>query len=162
RLIGLAKAAAEALDPQDEQRDLTLARLAAVRADPGAYLADPALAGLARECLRQMAAAASAANDDLRATPLPCPTWRPEQIEAKPRQQMDTARRRPVAVAGALMPDARPGYGVPIGAVLATEGAVVPYAVGVDIACRMRLSVYPISPIALEQQRGRFERALQE
>ena len=38
RLIGLAKAAAEALDPLDEARDTTVARLAAVRAEPGAFL----------------------------------------------------------------------------------------------------------------------------
>ena len=47
----------------------------------------------------------------------------------------------PVAVAGALMPDAHLGYGLPIGGVLATENAVIPYAVGVDIACRMKLTV---------------------
>ena len=46
----------------------------------------------------------------------------------------------PVAVAGALMPDAHVGYGLPIGGVLATDNAVIPYAVGVDIACRMKLS----------------------
>ena len=39
------------------------------------------------------------------------------------------------------MPDAHVGYGLPIGGVLALDGAVVPYAVGVDIACRMKLSV---------------------
>jgi tRNA-splicing ligase RtcB len=42
------------------------------------------------------------------------------------------------------MPDAHVGYGLPIGGVLATENAVIPYAVGVDIACRMRLSVYDV------------------
>ena len=43
-------------------------------------------------------------------------------------------------VRGALMPDAHRGYGLPIGGVLATENTVIPYAVGVDIACRMKLS----------------------
>ena len=56
-------------------------------------------------------------------------------------QQMDTACHLPVARAAALMPDAHAGYGLPIGGVLACENAVVPYAVGVDIACRMRLTV---------------------
>src|SRR5687768_10349539 len=42
------------------------------------------------------------------------------------------------------MPDAHQGYGLPIGGVLATENAVIPYAVGVDIACRMKLSVFDI------------------
>ena len=44
------------------------------------------------------------------------------------------------------MPDAHVGYGLPIGGVLATENVVIPYAVGVDIACRMRLSIFEVSP----------------
>ncbi len=46
-----------------------------------------------------------------------------------------------MAAAAALMPDAHVGNGLPIGGVLALDNAVVPYAVGVDIACRMKLSV---------------------
>ncbi len=37
----------------------------------------------------------------------------------------------------AIMPDAHPGYGMPIGGVLATEDVVIPNAVGVDIGCGM-------------------------
>lgn len=37
----------------------------------------------------------------------------------------------------ALMPDCHQGYGMPIGGVLATEGVVIPNAVGVDIGCGM-------------------------
>ncbi len=37
----------------------------------------------------------------------------------------------------ALMPDAHTGMGMPIGGVLATEGVVIPNAVGVDIGCGM-------------------------
>jgi len=37
----------------------------------------------------------------------------------------------------AIMPDAHQGYGMPIGGVLATTGAVIPNAVGVDIGCGM-------------------------
>jgi tRNA-splicing ligase RtcB len=40
------------------------------------------------------------------------------------------------------MPDAHLGYGLPIGGVLATDNAVIPYAVGVDIACRMKMTVF--------------------
>jgi tRNA-splicing ligase RtcB len=36
-----------------------------------------------------------------------------------------------------LMPDCHQGYGMPIGSILATEGVVVPNAVGVDIGCGM-------------------------
>lgn len=37
----------------------------------------------------------------------------------------------------AIMPDTHLGYGMPIGAVLATKDAIVPNAVGVDIGCGM-------------------------
>jgi tRNA-splicing ligase RtcB len=36
-----------------------------------------------------------------------------------------------------LMPDTHQGYGMPIGGVMATEGVIVPNAVGVDIGCGM-------------------------
>ncbi len=40
--------------------------------------------------------------------------------------------------------------GLPIGGVLATHEAVIPYAVGVDIACRMKMTVLdlPLSALA--------------
>ncbi|KAG4069364.1 hypothetical protein HA402_012217 [Bradysia odoriphaga] len=40
------------------------------------------------------------------------------------------------------MPDAHTGYGLPIGGVLATHNAVLPFAVGVDIGCRMALTLF--------------------
>ena len=66
------------------------------------------------------------------------------EIEASALHQMELAMRLPVSVAGALMPDAHYGYGLPIGGVLATKNQVIPYAVGVDIGCRMCLSVFDI------------------
>ncbi len=56
-------------------------------------------------------------------------------------KQMETAMRLPVALAGALMPDAHYGYGLPIGGVLAADNAVIPYGVGLDIGCRMALTI---------------------
>ena len=53
-------------------------------------------------------------------------------IEALALHQMENALALPVTVAAALMPDAHTGYGLPIGGVLATDNAVVPYAVGMD------------------------------
>lgn len=81
-------------------------------------------------------------DETLRSEPLPYRTWGRELIDTEALTQMDAAMRLPVSVAGALMPDAHVGYGLPIGGVLATEGVVIPYAVGVDIACRMRLSIF--------------------
>ncbi len=161
-VIRYAKEAAERLLADGLERDAALARLAAVRAQPADYLGDPRLGALARACAQASAVEAAATDDDLRAEALPYPTWGAEHIDPAARAQMQVALRLPISVAGALMPDAHVGYGVPIGAVLATEGAVIPYAVGVDIACRMRLSVYPVSPYVLGQRPGQFRTALLE
>jgi tRNA-splicing ligase RtcB len=75
--------------------------------------------------------------------------------------QMEKACLLPVSVAGALMPDAHVGYGLPIGGVLATENAVIPYAVGVDIACRMKMTVLDIPLRDLEQKQDRLTRAIE-
>ncbi|MDA7916196.1 RtcB family protein [Verrucomicrobia bacterium] len=69
---------------------------------------------------------------------------------------MVNACRLPISVKGALMPDAHLGYGLPIGGVLATEGAVVPYAVGVDIACRMKMTVLDLPTKALDKKKDRL------
>jgi len=160
KVIGLARAAAEQLGEQGLEREAILARLDAVRQGPGEYLADPLLAGLARECLRL--APQAEPDNELREAPLPYPIWGRENIDATSLAQMDNAMRLPVSLAGALMPDAHVGYGLPIGGVLATDNAVIPYAVGVDIACRMRLSLYEVSPHLLGQKKTLFEKALSE
>ncbi len=76
-----------------------------------------------------------------RETPAPWKKWG-TGLDPAAIEQLENACRLPVSVSGALMPDAHRGYGLPIGGVLATEGAVIPYAVGVDIACRMRMTVF--------------------
>ncbi|TKC12561.1 RtcB family protein [Pedobacter polaris] len=65
-------------------------------------------------------------------------------IEDGAKNQMNIAMKLPVTEAGALMPDAHQGYGLPIGGVLATRNAIIPYGVGVDIGCRMALSIFDI------------------
>jgi tRNA-splicing ligase RtcB len=85
-----------------------------------------------------------------------------EHIEEGAMHQMYQAAKLPIAVAGALMPDAHSGYGLPIGGVLATENAVIPYGVGVDIGCRMCLSVFDIDPKELLQKEAYFTREINE
>jgi tRNA-splicing ligase RtcB (3'-phosphate/5'-hydroxy nucleic acid ligase) len=85
-----------------------------------------------------------------------------EHIEEGAMHQMYTAAKLPIAVAGALMPDAHQGYGLPIGGVLATENAVIPYGVGVDIGCRMCLSIFDIDPKELMQREAYFAREINE
>jgi tRNA-splicing ligase RtcB len=77
-------------------------------------------------------------------------------------EQMKNACALPVAAAGALMPDAHVGYGLPIGGVLATDGAVIPYAVGVDIACRMRMTVLDLPLTALSAEQARLTAAIEQ
>ncbi len=91
----------------------------------------------------------------------PYKIWGSSGIERGALDQMERAVRLSVAVRGALMPDAHQGYGLPIGGVLATANSVIPYAVGVDIACRMRLTVFDISPYALDQKREKYRKALE-
>jgi len=75
-------------------------------------------------------------------------------------KQMEDACSLPVAVRGALMPDAHYGYGLPIGGVLATNNAVIPFAVGMDIACRMCLTVLDWPVKALEDREAELKSAL--
>ena len=83
-------------------------------------------------------------------------------LDAQSVQQMERACALPVALAGALMPDAHVGYGLPIGGVLATDNAVIPYAVGVDIACRMKLTVLdlPLDTLRHDRGKGRLGKAI--
>ena len=85
-----------------------------------------------------------------------------EHIEEGALKQMEIAAKLPVAVAGALMPDAHQGYGLPIGGVLATNNAIIPYAVGVDIGCRMCMSIFPIEASELIKKTSFFQRELIE
>jgi len=159
RVIGLAKDAGNKMIDEGLDHDAALAKLEAVRQNPGSFLADTLLAGLARECIR-LTQKNEPSDDTLLESPIPFPIWGRENIDAEAIKQMDNAMRLPVTVTGALMPDAHVGYGLPIGGVLATENVVIPYAVGVDIACRMRLSLYEVSPYLLGQKKKLFEDAL--
>lgn len=89
-------------------------------------------------------------------------TFGAEGIEQGAVDQMNTAAKLPVAVAGALMPDAHFGYGLPIGGVLAVQNAVIPYGVGVDIGCRMCLSIFDMPPKELTDKENYFTRELNE
>lgn len=95
-----------------------------------------------------------------RAEPVKYRQWG-EGLEHEAVMQMEKACLLPVSVAGALMADAHVGYGLPIGGVLATENAVIPYAVGVDIACRMKMTVLDIPVRNLEQKQDRLTRAIE-
>src|SRR5437773_3356662 len=124
----------------------------AIVTDPSAFRADPLRGEFARALLT--------APPPSRAEPAKYRQWG-EGLEPEAVMQMEKACLLPVSVAGALMPDAHVGYGLPIGGVLATANAVIPYAVGVDIACRMKMSVLDLPVNALVDDQTRFTRALE-
>lgn len=119
---------------------------------PEEYLEDPAFRQLALELVDD--------NSEEVVEPVSYQIWGKEGIDEGAFSQMDLACHVPSAWGAALMPDAHIGYGLPIGGVLALEDAVIPYAVGVDIACRMKLSVLDISVDKLNQKHHQFVDAL--
>lgn len=84
------------------------------------------------------------------------------KISDEAKNQLYTALKLPIAIHGALMPDAHSGYGLPIGGVLAVENAVIPYGVGMDIGCRMSLSILDTPISYLDGARDKYEKALAE
>jgi tRNA-splicing ligase RtcB len=85
-----------------------------------------------------------------------------EEIDTETLEQMDTAMKLPITIQGALMPDAHVGYGLPIGGVLATDNAVIPYGVGMDIACRMCLSIYALPVDDIYEKKDFFKKMLNQ
>ena len=138
---------------QGKDGALLEAEISNVVANPPAFFADELRAPLARGLEEHKRDACATFTP--RAELAPWRQWG-EGLEAEAVKQMANACALPVAVAGALMPDAHVGYGLPIGGVLATDNAVIPYAVGVDIACRMKLTVYDRKANTLARQRDRL------
>jgi len=124
---------------------------------PENYVADPTYGEIARLLVEHIAAGRRYVP---RETDAPYRVWG-ENLEADALKQMRNACKLPVAAAGALMPDAHVGYGLPIGGVLATHDAVIPYAVGVDIACRMKMTVLDLPVSTLSDDQARLTHALE-
>jgi tRNA-splicing ligase RtcB len=82
--------------------------------------------------------------NELKTTRVPFSIFGENEIDEQAKFQLYDALKLPISVKGALMPDAHYGYGLPIGSVLATDNAIIPYGVGVDIGCRMSLSIFDL------------------
>lgn len=123
--------------------------------DPSAYVDDVTFGPLALELLKQ-----KSTGPFLRESSPDYPVYGRENIESGALAQMDVAMKLPIAVAGALMPDAHQGYGLPIGGVLATANAVIPYGVGVDIGCRMCMTIYNFPAEKLVSRRDQLKKLL--
>jgi len=111
-----------------------------IKNNPEAFLDDELAAKIAAKIIGNVDGPAFKTHE-LLDEPVYYKTYGGKGIESSAKKQMDLAALLPVAVQGALMPDAHMGFGLPIGGVLATDNAVIPYAVGMDIGCRMALTI---------------------
>lgn len=96
----------------------------------------------------------------IHSTPIPYKIYGKDEIDEGSLKQMDVAMQLPITVKGALMADAHVGYGLPIGGVLATKNAVIPYGVGMDIGCRMCMSVYDLHTNILDKDKAGLKKML--
>src|SRR5437867_1295215 len=158
--IGLALQAAKTAKKMQRSREQILEELAKVLSEPNAYFDDLVYGPVAHKLVDE---AKRRSFDQLYPLDKEAPyrVWGSSQIEPGALEQLKRAIRLPVAVRGALMPDAHVGYGLPIGGVLATANSVIPYAVGVDIACRMKMSIFNAAPYVLDQKRDKFRKILE-
>lgn len=141
-----------------KSREEIIRDLEAIAADPKAYQKDRVWAKVAALLIPETKPMRKVKA--LNPNPINYRVYGIEHIDKEALEQMDIALRLPVARGGALMPDAHYGYGLPIGGVLATENAIIPYGVGMDIGCRMCLSVYDIPAERLERDKDKLVKAL--
>jgi tRNA-splicing ligase RtcB len=124
-----------------ERKDETLNILSNLLHNPKKYLEDEVLKELAKQFIE------TPKNEHVKAViakpePKEYAVFGSKHISTNTLVQMEKAMMLPIAQKGALMPDAHEGYGLPIGGVFATKNEVLPYGVGLDIGCRMCLSIY--------------------
>jgi tRNA-splicing ligase RtcB len=134
------------------QRDAKV-MLPKVLANPDHYIGDKVYGDFAKAIIDD--------RDFVRPGPISYKIWGKEGIEQGAISQMDIACHMPNAVAASLMPDSHVGYSIPIGGVIALRNAVVPYAVGVDIACRVKLSILDIDPNLIVKQFNLFRESIE-
>lgn len=159
KLLGIALELANTVFADAKKQD-TLTALRRVRKNPEVYLEDEALSPLAKAFIETAAIAAAKETIELKENTDSYRIFGEAQIEQGALDQMNIAMRLPITVSGALMPDAHQGYGLPIGGVLATKNAIIPYGVGVDIGCRMALSVFDIPEKHFFEHRSFYKREL--
>lgn len=135
--------------------------LQSVLADPDSFLEHELLGVLARE-FAEVYETPSGRSYKLKEEAEGYSVYGRKFIDAMAIRQMDLAMKLPVAVSGALMPDAHVGYGLPVGGVLGTENAVIPYGVGLDIGCRMALTIYEAPADYIQRYSHLYKTALRD
>jgi len=162
-LIDLALAAVAAAEEAGVAKTTLRRQLKDLVARPQPFFGDPIYSGLARRWAAKWDKTLVETGKKIfkpREKAAPYRRWGSD-IEAEAVRQIENACALPVAVSGALMPDAHVGYGLPIGGVLATRRSVIPYAVGVDIACRVKMTVFDVPVGRLDGERDRLRKALE-
>src|SRR5262249_33730876 len=106
-----------------EEATTVLELLLKIKSQPEAFLDDEKLEALATAIIEDADTAGDGTIALVKET-RPYAIYGAEHIEDGARKQMQVAMQLPVTAAGALMPDAHQGYGLPIGGVLATRNAV--------------------------------------
>lgn len=157
--LGMALRVAQGLPTQKEELLQTLAQ---VNTTPADYLDHKYWGEAAAALILKMRKEAGPDPIELRSTAAPLNVWGRDLIDEKSFDQINDAARLPVALRVALMPDAHVGYGIPIGGVVALDGAIAPYMVGVDIGCRMHATIIDRSPIHLDQDTRGYVKYLRD
>lgn len=141
-----------------ESKMEALEKLEKIALNPAGFLKDAIWGDLAQLLVEKPVKARK--KNIINPTKLEFEIFGAENIDPEAIAQMEMAMKLPISVKGALMPDAHVGYGLPIGGVLATYNAVIPYGVGMDIGCRMCLSVFPASPEKIDTDREYIKEVL--
>jgi tRNA-splicing ligase RtcB (3'-phosphate/5'-hydroxy nucleic acid ligase) len=144
--------------PNDEK----LVLIKNVLAQPESYVDHSTLGILAQKLISKTITSEEFKSYELEGEPKHFDVFGNKHIEINAVKQMELAMRLPIAEKGALMPDAHQGYGLPIGGVLATKNAVIPYGVGMDIGCRMALSILDLPGSYVEHHAYELKKALHD
>ena len=124
---------------------------------PVTYLDDPVWSACAHSVIRYGQDVEADNNRPIAS----CNIWG-QNIEEGALEQVETVRCLPGAASVAVMPDCHWGQGCAIGTVLATDNVVVPNCVGVDIACRMKLSIFDMPAESVETRFDQCVTSLQK
>ena len=141
-----------------ESKDRVLKELSEVLYAPGEYIGD----GFWGKIAEGLIAPVEVKFNELKIERVPFIIYGENDIDDKTKHQFYQALKLPVSVQGALMPDAHYGYGLPIGGVLATDNSVIPYGVGVDIGCRMSMTIFDTPASFFNGRTHQLENLLKE
>jgi len=141
-----------------EKKESVLGQAKEVLLRPDTFMGDPTWGKIAESLVKPV----ELKMHSLKSERVPFQIYGENEIEDAAKYQLYESLKLPVAVKGALMPDGHAGYGLPIGGVLATDNAVIPYGVGVDIGCRMSLSIFDLPGTYVNGREDELKNILQE